>query len=304
MMKQVYLIASLDAKWVTQEREKLISRLVPEEMRDENLLELIPGNSSHGLKDVLGEILGELSMIPFLPDSRRVVVAHELNDLLAGGGRRGGKKTAQGKKSPLEAFKRFVEQDLSATENVLILSCIPDPARGQYLDEKGALYKFLQNCSCAEILRPPYRETDPIFLFGDAMLQRDTLKCLTQFRALYSDNTRSRIFREMLNNVRFLIQAKTLRKLKEKGARVLDLYMPDDNSINLQKQHAFKVKKYEQNAGRFQLAELMRALDKLLEINRFLFPSPNMRYIPDMEFVFETFIVEFCEGAKPRPRSR
>ena len=72
--------------------------------------------------------------------------------------------------------------------------------------------------------------------------------------------------------------------------------MPDDKRLNLYRQHAFVQGKINGAAGKFQLRELIGAMDRLLEINRVLIPSQNDAYAPDVRLLLETFIVGFCEG--------
>lgn len=318
-MKQIYLIVSSDARWVTQQRNDLISEILRPEMRDENLLELFSSsNQPLRLADILPEILSELSTIPFLPDSRRVVVVHDLADLLAGGKSRAGGKSKAGKagqskdsgkggraktddKAPkrltsVETFIAFAKQDLSATENVLILSTIIEYERGQYLDEKGPLYTFLRSSPLAEIVRPSHRETDPLWLMGDALLERNAADCLKHFRSIYRDDMRARVFSELLRMVRFVLQAKVLGKLKQGAAATLIQSLPGDKRLNFLQQPQGIQEKVRRAAPRFQIRELMAAMQRLLEINRILYPTSNMLYVPDAKLLMETFIMEFCAG--------
>ena len=325
-MKQIYLIVSSDAHWVTRQRTDLVAELLRPEMRDENLLELFVG-SAHvksntqtlRLDDILPEVLSELSTIPFLPDSRRVVVVHDLADLLAGGKSRAGGKSKAGKagqskdsgkggraktddKAPkrltsVETFIAFAKQDLSATENVLILSTIIEYERGQYLDEKGPLYTFLRSSPLAEIVRPSHRETDPLWLMGDALLERNAADCLKHFRSIYRDDMRARVFSELLRMVRFVLQAKVLGKLKQgAAATTLIQSLPGDKRLNFLQQPQGIQEKVRRAAPRFQIRELMAAMQRLLEINRILYPTSNMLYVPDAKLLMETFIMEFCAG--------
>ena len=55
-MKQIFLLASSDAKWLTHKREEVIDQFVPKEMRDENLREqavLLEAIAAAPLKDEL-----------------------------------------------------------------------------------------------------------------------------------------------------------------------------------------------------------------------------------------------------------
>lgn len=305
-MKQIYLIASSDARWVAHQRGGLVNDLVPSQMRDENLLEILgSGNTPLKLDDVLPQILGELAMIPFLPDSRRVVVVHDLADFFAGGQRSlSAAKTAKKKKadktparlSAAEVFIAFAEKDLPATENVVIFSTFIDQSRGQYLDEKNELYLFIGKSRLGEVLRPPYREIDPVFKMSDALLERNAPECLRHFRGIYREDMRARLFHELLRNVRFLLQAKVIEKVEGGGKSATRIagYLPDDKRLNLLMQKDFVQNKIRRGAGRFQMRELMRAMERLLEINRFLYPSQSDPYVPDVKLLFETFILEFC----------
>lgn len=301
--KLVFFLYSSDAAWVTREREKLIDHFVEREMRDENLLEITnTENRALKLANILPTALGELSTIPFLPDSRRVVVIHDLSDFLpTKSGSKAPKKKAksEGKKSPEEALETFLERDLPSTGNILIFSLIIEPSRGQYINKQAALFKLLQKSTLVQILTPPQGEKDPLWEMADQMLARNTGACLSTFRLLYSDDTRTRIFREILRNIRFLTQAKVLEKLKNSGKSdtLLQTFMPEDKSLSLLQQPAFVQKKIQSHKNRFQLSELIRAMDRLLAINQALFPNRNSSHVPDARLLLETFLLELCEGS-------
>ncbi len=309
MPPQVYHIHGSDAKWVTQQRETLLKQLIPAEMRDENLLELFStSNQPLKLNDVLPEVLSELSTIPFLPDSRRVVVVHNLADFLAGGSSGGRKKKSASEKkatrrmTPDEELAHFIERDLTATTNVLVFSTLIEVERGQRMDTDSALYKIIAP-PVGQVIKPTHREDDPIFLMSDALCRRNAIGCLKQFRIIYREDARGRIFNEILRNVRFLLQARILERVEGKGSAkdVIEMkYLPNDKRLNLYQQHPFVQKKIRENATRFQLRELMVALDQLLKINAALVPSQKDVYVPDVQLMLETFIVSFCEGSGPR----
>ncbi|MFP4380943.1 MAG: hypothetical protein ACLFUS_10635 [Candidatus Sumerlaeia bacterium] len=307
-MPQLYFISSSDAKWVSDQREKLVRELIPDELRDENLTEYYAtGNAPLSLDKILEDIVGELSTLPLLPDSRRVVVVHDLRDFVSGGRSRaksGGKKSG-GKRSAADALIDFAKNDLPSTENVLIFSTIIDHSRGHYLDKNNALIKFIGSSQIGSVIKPPYNEQDPLFLMGDALMERNTQKCLRHFRAIYSDDNRSRMFRELLRIVRFLVQAKVISKKEESGARkaTLESLLPEDRNLNIYKLPPFVQKKINRNAGNFNVRELMCAMERLLEINTYLFPSQRMKHVPDTRFLMETFIIEFCEGQIIHSRS-
>jgi len=305
MATQLYLIHSTDAKWVTQTREALIADLVPNEMRDENLLELFnSSNQPFRLEDVLPEILSELSTIPFLPDSRRVVVVHDLVDLIATGGRPpGGKKEnkqapgAVKRLSPIEIFAAFVEKDLCATQNVLIFSNIIEPERGQQIASSSKLLKIIKP-PVGQILKPARREDDPIFLMTDALLRRQAAPCIKHFRSIYREDAKIRIFHAILRNVRLVLQAKVLKMAESKGTArdiIETKYLPADKKLNLYKQHPYVQEKIYGFAPNFNLRELIQAMGALLDINRVLIPSQKDLYAPDVKILFETFIVGFCQ---------
>lgn len=308
-MKQIFLLVTSDAKWLTHKREEIIDQFVPREMRDENLREILCAEDKRAKKldDLLPDIIGELSTIPFLPDSRRVLVVHDLPDFMAGGRSTAKAKakaaSAKGKTgkenrrmTALETFIAFARRDLASTNNILIFSTLIEYDHGEYLDEKGPLIQFLKECPLAEIPRPPHREQDPLFSLQDALLDRNPVLALRHFRAIYNPDNSMRIFRKILETVRFLLQSNILAKVQEKGlsATRIQSYLPEEKNLNFQQQAPFVQNKFQRARSRFQLRELMQAMDRLLEINENLIPSPNALYVPDKQFMIETFIVEFC----------
>jgi len=326
-MKQLYLIYSSDAKWVTRRCEALIDELMPREMRDQNLLEIFSTSSRSvvELSAILPEIMSEMATIPFLPDSRRVVVVHNVADAFRGEAaskaasrtasktaRKTAKKSTKKKQdetdapkmlSPVETLAAFVNVDLSATQNVLIFSNIIEYDRSQEIDEKGPFHQLIENSPLGEIIKPDYRETNPLFLMSDALLRRDAAGSLRHLRSVYRDDARGRVFNEILRNVRFLVQAKVLSLLERKGTSreiIETKYLPNDKRLNFYQQSPFVQKKIKEHLDDFNLRELMRALERLLEINRGLYPAKDAAYVPDVRMLLETFLVEFCEGALAR----
>jgi hypothetical protein len=322
-MKQLYLIYSSDAKWVTRRREALIDELMPREMHDQNLLEIFSTSSRSvvELGAVLPEIISEMATIPFLPDNRRVVVVHNVADAFRGeaasktaskNAKKTAKKPTKKKQdetdaprrfSPVETLAAFVNVDLPATQNVLIFSNIIEYDRGQEIDEKGPFHRLIENSPLGEIIKPDHRETNPLFLMSDALLCRDAVGSLRHLRSVYRDDARGRVFNEILRNVRFLVQAKVVSLLERKGTsrEVIETkYLPDDKRLNFYQQSPFVQKKIKEHLEDFNLRELMRALERLLEINRGLYPTKDAAYVPDVRMLLETFLVEFCEGALAR----
>ena len=318
---QIYLIYNSDARWVQQQRDKLLDDLMPREMRDENLLEIYSTSGPLRLADHVSAIVSELATIPFLPDSRRVVVVHELADLLfAGGGKRGGaaakaeaagggakKRGAKGgaaagpkRLTPVEALAAFVAHDLPATPNVLIFSNVVEIERGQQIDDKSPLFKMIAP-PIGRVIRPPRKQTDPLWLMGDALLARDAPNCLRLFRTVYQSDAPHRVFYELLKNVRFLLQAKVLRTLDERSVgteAIRTSYLPEDKRLNLLLQPDFIQEKVRKAAPKFNVRELMKAMEDLLAINRVLIPSQSDAYAPDVRLLMETFIIGLCVGAK------
>lgn len=319
---QVYLIFSSNAREVQQQRDRLLDSLMPREMRDENLLEIYSSSGPLRLQDHVSAIVSELATIPFLPDSRRVVVVHELADLLfAGGGRRGGgaaakagageggakKKGAKGaaapdrkRATPVEALAAFVAHDLPATPNVLIFSSVVEIERGQQIDEKSALFKILMP-PMGRVIRPAHKQTDPLWQMGDALLLRDAPNCLRLFRTVYHEDAKHRVFYEILKNVRFLLQAKVLPTLRAKGVgdeAIRTSYLPEDKKLNLMLAPSFIQEKVCAAAPRFTVRQLMKAMEDLLAINRVLIPSQSDTYAPDVRLLMETFLISLCVGAK------
>lgn len=315
-MKQIHLIYSSDARFVTREREETINALLPRDLRDENLVEIISTSNKYtvDLQDTLPQILSELGTISLLPDNRRVVVVHNLSDLY----RRSSQKKASRKKSkkgsleepskkePLEILQIFMEKDLPQTENALILCAQIDYARQMEVNEKSPLFEFLKKLPICQVHYSPQKEVNPVFLMGEAFIARDAVSCLRHFQSINNKDMHFRIFSELLRNVRFLLQAKLLSHLEKKNlsrSTISMLYLPNDAKQSLYEQKDFVQKKYQQAMNAFTLRELMRASERLLCLNQYIIPGRNAAYVPDMALLIQTFILEFCSGAQPHPRA-
>jgi len=315
-MKQIHLIYSSDARFVTREREETINALLPRDLRDENLVEIISTTNKYTveLQDILPQLLSELGTISLLPDNRRVVVVHNLADLYRRGfQKKSSKKRSRksspeelSKKEPLEILQIFMEKDLPQTENAVIFCAQIDYARQMEVDEKNALIDFLKKSPYCQVHYSPQKEISPLFLMGEALIARNAVSCLRHFQSINSKDMHFRIFSELLRNVRFLLQAKLLSHLEKKNlsrSTISMLYLPNDTKQSLYEQKEFVQKKYQQAMNAFTLRELMRASERLLYLNQYVIPGKNAAYVPDMALLMQTFIIEFCAGMQARRQS-
>ena len=159
---------------------------------------------------------------------------------------------------------------------------------------------MLQKSEIAAIVQPRQKEKDPIWAMSDAFVAGRAAETLRHMRSFYSDNTKNRIVGQMVADVRMLIQASVVKRLRDgdmPDAQIKNRYMPGDKRLSLLDQPDWKVDKLIAASNRFKLAQLMAGLERLLEIQRVLFPSADDPYVPDLRMLVENFVVEFCEGA-------
>ncbi|MFH0795191.1 MAG: hypothetical protein V2A74_14300, partial [bacterium] len=257
---------------------------------------------SQSLRNLLPELVNECSTVSFFPGSRRVIVVENLSELFNPRRSRskrkakstGGEATAS--RPPAEtaesAFARFVTRTLPETNAVLIFLAFEDEVRGKTVDEKSDLYALFR--SEGTIHR--FKENPILFRFTDALLARDSVGALDCFRAWYkAGETANQIFAACLKTVRLLLQARIVQARGEAvGSETLDReYFPEDRSQNLFQVHEFVRKKHLKAARLFSTAELQKALEQLLELNRTMYPSGEDLYVADLQSQFEIFLIDF-----------
>jgi len=305
--KQIYFFYGNEEERLNQARLELVSFLLPKEEREENYVEFSPSATKKylPLASIMPELLAELGTMSFFPDSKRVVIVYNLQELY--GGERGkrrpprekgekGEKEEKGKITPEAYFIKYLQDQLPQTNNVLILINVEDLEENIRIAENSTLVKALVKLGHHE--HKQFSSTALKFKLEDAIRERNLPKTIDISRSWIEKDEKSSsrgIFQSTLRMMILMLQAKISLKKKDTFNLQSDLtktLFPQDLKYNYLKEHDFVQKKVMDGQKRYSTGELMEALQKLLSINQYLYPLTTDPYVPDFQIVMERFFVE------------
>jgi len=306
--KPVYLLYGNEEEKLNEDRCAIVDMYLPREKREENYREFTPKASQTKLllASFMPELLAELGTISFFPDSCRVIVIYNLAELY-------GRKTSseeeqsedspklwKGKGSPEPYFIKYLEEELPETNNILIFQNTEDPDKNLRVNEKGNIFKTIVKSG-----HKIKHFSNPInWRLEDAILKRnlpEALNILREWMEKEPETARSKVFQSLVKRIVLLLQAKVIAVKKRKIESISELeetLFPGGMTYNLLGEHPWIQSKIEEGSVRFTMAELTRALQKILEIGTYVFPKTTDVYVPDMQIVYERFFVEFLSGSK------
>ena len=298
--KQVYFFYGNEEDKLNRARTELVDFFLPREEREENYSEFSPPSHMKRLQlsSVMPQLLAELGTISFFPDSRRVVVVYNLDELYLRKKKKTRGKSASGQKGkvPHEAyFIKYLEDQLPQTNNVLILVNLEDYEENRRVGEKSNLVKAIAKLGHLE----KYYSRPLKWDLEDAIREKNFNKTMEVMRSWFQKDPESAsrgLFYTILKQIVLMLQAKVI--LKKKSAFSLDnelssILFPPDITYNFQDQHSFLQKKLKTAQKRYSTADLTRALQKLLEINTYLYPQTTDVFVPDFQIMMEQFLVEW-----------
>lgn len=305
---QVYLIHGSDAVRVHQERARLVAEILPREHRAENLTEIEPPiNRVLRLRQIVADLTAELATPSFFPGTARVVVVEQLGDLFAGSARRdvATDTSARGRKpkkrsaddEAAAALCRFLERDLPQSDNTLILVAVEEPEKRRSVQTGSPIYRTIQ--SVGRVIR--FKQPAPVFRLIDAFMARDLASALRALPGVLNqgDGVAS-VFRMLCRQVRFLIQAKLVQRLrgsKDKTEQFAAKFFPPKKGLNLFLEPDFVADRTRRAASKWSLAELNALLSRLEGLTKVVYPSINDVYVPDPEMELERLLLEACAPA-------
>ena len=306
--KQVYFFYGNEEEALNKARRELVGSLLTREEREDNYLEFAPGVQRKRLKlvSVMPDLLAELGMVSFFPDSRRVVLVYNLDELYkrrkksGGSGPKSVEKEKKGKKKakPNAYFIRYLEDQLPETSNILIMINTENYEENLRVAENSTLFKALAKIGHVEKFssRPLQWE------FEDAVRGKRLVPAIQIMRRWIKkdpDSARRIVFHSLVKQVILLMQAKV--RSKRKNALALNpeleqLLFERDIRYNLSRERDFLQRKYMQGQKGYTARGLQEALRSLLDINRYVFPQTTDVYVPDIQIIFERFLVELMSG--------
>jgi hypothetical protein len=269
--------------------------------REENYREIIAPGTQPQLKRVLGEVTAELATASFLPDAKRVVTLYPVQDFYAGkkpSGSRSAKmeKTDGGGRSPSEELADFIERDLPRLGGVLICIAVEDYEKWRRIAPSNPVVALAQRRG----VLVAFRETAPQFAFFDALFARDTGAALALWREWWeATGGAPKMFFALAAQMRLLLQAKTVtgHYLQSRGvtrAQFMQDFMPAEADKNLfALQPEWRREKLIKAAANFSFAELLRAYEKLADLQKYAIPLNSDPYVPDKSLLAELWIAGF-----------
>ena len=308
--KQIYFFYGNEEEKLNQARVELVSFLLSKEEREQNYVEFSPsGMKKHlPLASIMPELLADLGTMSFFPDSKRVIVVYNLQELYGGErgkrrpprekGKKGkkGEKEEKGKITPEAYFIKYLQDQLPETNNVLILINVEDLEENIRIAENSTLVKALVKLGHHE--HKQFSSRALRWDLEDALKERNLQKTVEITRSWIDKDEKSArrgIFQVTLRLMILMLQAKISLKKKDTFNLQSDLIktlFPHDLEYNYLKEHDFVQKKIMEGQKRYTTGELMEALQKLLPINQYLYPLTTDPYVPDFQIVMERFFVE------------
>jgi len=297
--KQIYFFYGNEEERLNQARVELVSLLLSREEREENYVEFSPSPAKKylPLASVMPELLAELGTMSFFPDSKRVVVVYNLQELYRNREKPLPMEKTEKKTITSEAyFITYLQDQLPQTNNVLILMNVEDLEENIRIDENSTLVKALVKLGHHE--HKQFSSTALRFKLDDALRERNLQKTIEITRSWMQkdeDSAKRGIFQVTLKQIILMLQAKIRLKRKDKlnvQSDLAKILFPQDLKYNIFKEKDFVQKKIMDGQERYTTGELMEALQKLLPVNQYLYPLTTDVYVPDFQIVMERFFVE------------
>ena len=181
---QVCLIHGADTVAVQKARDNVVNSLLPAELRDENLTDIIStSNRALRLADIGWDVVSELSTLSLFADSRRVIVVTDLRDLCETSRKKPAKKKTKKGKAPAKSkdvtdkFCEFLGNGLLQTPNAIVFVNYEKDYEST-VSKRSLIYKtigktgFVQAC----------RGENKVFALADALEAQDSRRAIELFR--------------------------------------------------------------------------------------------------------------------------
>jgi hypothetical protein len=295
-MNQIVLLHGNDEVEIANRRLNLLSSLLPRETRSENFSEYYPAGNRFAvaLSTIMNDVMSDLAMVPFPPGKRRVVLIYNLDELFlrreSGGAEQKSRKRG---KTATQRFIDFLTSLLKETSNVIVFVAVEDYERNRKINRKSEIYKL----AAAKGVVEQYEQKPLVWEFNDAFIARQTGRCIKALRAwLDAVKQPQPIFFNLVRQIEMLAQARLLERLERRlPGEKLEFYFPAKMAPNVWLESDARRRLFTERAQLFSFDELMGAMERLLRLNVFVFPTREDPYVPDIQVLLEGFIVETLE---------
>jgi len=298
----VYLLYGPDAVNVHKNKDELVKKFIPENLRDQNLKEFYAsGTRPISLANIIPDVVDELLTVPFMFESRKVTIIYDPVELR----KPKDPKKENNLKKDKEYEKRFCKLiDNLTPKYILIIVFVEDDAKRIELNTASKIVKKINENGI--ILESPLPKL--IFEFYNNLLARNVNNAIKIFRELISAGQEApNIFGLLVQNIRLLYQTKLLLSGENQHSPIkdeqafLNAYkskeenLPSDSRHNILKQNPFRIKHLINYSYNFTLKELEEYCEKLVNLDIKINPTQMDLYAPDPNIAFEDFIIDFCQ---------
>jgi DNA polymerase III delta subunit len=292
-MGKIYLLYGDDEAAINETKLKLIKKLVPGDMREQNVSEFSPpGNRlTATLQKVMPPLIAELSTVSMFKDACRLGIVYNLENFYRA------RKSSKSKSTntALEYFFNFLRGHFASSSNILIFICIEKPEKGKWVDSRSTLFTYLKETGTVKPFRSQLRQN-----FIDSILAKKTVKAVEDMRGWWS-RTKSPgpIFNSLLYCIELLLQAKLVSDRQRYGLAENDLrekYLKRSMTVSIFSEFPSLRNKFIGGAGRYSMRELVTAMERLLDIGKYVFPQQSDKYVPDIRLIIEQFVLELTGG--------
>ncbi len=293
----VYLLYGKDMVKIYESKDRIVPKLIPESVRDQNLKEFYTSSTRPlSLSSIINDIIDELLTIPFMFESKKVVVVYDPIELKKPKRKNKSKVKVKTEKDSkhIVRFCNLIDNLTSSTIMIIIFS--EDDAKQKEINESSKIFKKIDEKGLIIQLGV----SNLLFDFVDFLLQRKCSNSIQTFRELVSSGQDPNMFLGFLiSSIRLLYQTKIL--LFDKKDTNLQKYLSEADSLpangkqNILKQSEYRMKKFIGFSNNFTMKELDEYYEKLFELDMKLNPTQLDIYAPDPLIGFEQFIVDFCE---------
>lgn len=252
----------------------------------------------HKLEKSLSTIIDELGTVSLIPDMRRVVVVHQMDDLRTAqtGSLREAKASAKGKPNPVLQLGDYLRKVHLATNNVLLFVYLEDDEKNKLVSKTSPLFQLINSLGPAQ----EFREKRLDWQVEEALFNADLSLSVTLIRDWIArgGNAQFRLVTTLNGVLQLLLQAKLAQEAQEKNQSTQNAFAGLRPS--LESVPPFKAKKAHTLAGRLSLAALRRAYVRFNQIQCSFFPKGTEVLVHDAVEQTEVMLAELFAAARQR----
>ncbi|MGF1572299.1 MAG: hypothetical protein ACFCU1_04440 [Sumerlaeia bacterium] len=277
----------------------MIRQALPGGEEEGEIIDLYPpGNMPHKLEKSLSTIIDELGTVSLIPDMRRVVIVHQMDEFRTAqkGSLREAKANAKGKPNPVDTLANYLRKVHLTTNNILIFVYLEDDEKNKVVNKTSALYQLISSLGPAN----EYREKRLDWQVEEALFNADLSLSVTLIRDWISrgGNAQFRLVTTLNGVLQLLLQARLAQEAREKNQSTTNAFAGLRPS--LESVPPFKAKKAHTLASRISLPALRKAFVRFNQIQCSFFPKGTEVVVHDALEQTEIMLAELFAAARTR----